>query len=153
MILTAPMEVLLHQSTNHGDIFGQGNLRTMKRILVVDYDAITLQLTERFLSNFGYEVEAVCTSKLALDKLNSPNYDLIISEIDMPGLNGFDLIKLMHKCQINVPLVFLTSRDDRTTIEEARHAGIDRVISKKNDYINLPHIIDNLLYQEHKIAV
>jgi len=125
----------------------------MKRILVVDNDEITLQLTERFLGNFGYEVEAVSTSKLALDKLNQPTYDLIISEIEMPGLNGFDLIKLMSKCHINVPLVFLTSRDDRTTIDEAKHAGIDRVISKKNVYINLPHIIDNLLYQEYKVAV
>jgi len=125
----------------------------MKRILVVDNDEITLQLTERFLGNFGYEVEAVSTSKLALDKLNQPTYDLIISEIEMPGLNGFDLIKFMSKCHINVPLVFLASRDDRTTIDEAKHAGIDRVISKKNDYINLPHIIDNLLYQDHKVAV
>ena len=125
----------------------------MKRILVVDNDEITLQLTERFLGNFGYKVEAVSTSKLALDKLNLPTYDLIVSEIEMPGLNGFDLIKLISKCHIHVPLVFLTSRDDRTTIDEARHAGIDRVISKKNDYINLPHIIDNLLCQDYKVAV
>ena len=125
----------------------------MKRILVVDNDEITLQLTERFLGNFGYQVEAVSTSKLALDKLNRPTYDLIVSEIEMPGLNGFDLIKHISKCHIHVPLVFLTSRDDRTTIDEARHAGIGRVISKKNDYINLPHIIDNLLCQDYKVAV
>lgn len=147
------MEWLLQKWADHGDIFGTGNINGMKTILVVDNDEITLQLTDRFLSNFGYEVEAVSTSKLALDRLSRPTYDLIISEIEMPGLNGFDLIKLMNKCQINVPLVFLTSRDDRTTIEEARHAGIDVVISKKNDYINLPHIIDNLLYQDYKVSV
>lgn len=153
MILTPRMECFLQSQACRPDTFGQGKFIDMKRILVVDNDEITLELTERFLSNFGYEVEAVSTSKLALDKLNRPTYDLIVSEIDMPGLNGFDLIKLMQKCQINVPLVFLTSRDDRTTIEEARHAGIDRVISKKNDYINLPHIIDNLLYRDYKVAV
>lgn len=125
----------------------------MKRILVVDSDEITLELTRKFLTNFGFEVEVAGTSASAMDKLGRPIFDLIVSEIDMPGLNGFDLIKLMQKCQIDVPLVFLSSRDDKTTVQEAKHAGVDRFISKKDDYINLPHILDNILYKNFKLAV
>ena len=125
----------------------------MKRILVVDNDEITLELTEKFLCNVGFEVDVANDSKEALNKLGRPVYDLIVSEIDMPGLSGFDLIKLMNKCQIDVPLVFLTNKDDSTTIAEATHAGRCRLISKENEYINLPHILDNILYQECKAAV
>ncbi|NNE54596.1 MAG: response regulator [Flavobacteriales bacterium] len=125
----------------------------MKRILVVDHDEITLDLTNKFLTNFGYEVECCLNSKEALAKLDGPQFDLIVSEVEMPGLNGFDLIKMIERCQIEVPIVFLTNQDDYTTRLEARHAGVERLISKKNDFINLPHILDNILYQGYKLAM
>ncbi len=124
----------------------------MKRILVIDNDDITLSLTKKFLQNYGYFVEATLSSKDALDTLATSDFDLILSETEMPGLNGFDMLKVMQKCYINVPVAFLSSRDDRTTQEEAKHCGAVKLISKRKDFINLPHIVDKLLYDYYRIV-
>ncbi|MCB0760378.1 MAG: response regulator [Flavobacteriales bacterium] len=124
----------------------------MKRILAVDHDEITLSLTKKFLENYGYTVEVTNSSKDALDKLAISHYDLILSETDMPGLSGFDMLKVMQKCHITMPLAFLSSKDDRTTLEESKHSGAVQLISKRKDFINLPHIVDNILYKYYRVV-
>jgi DNA-binding response OmpR family regulator len=124
----------------------------MKRILLIDDDMVTLQLTSKFLRNFGFEVEDVSDSKLAMDKLMTPHYDLIISETEMNGLSGFDLCRMLQKYRIELPIVFLTAHDDQTTRDEASNIGVTRLISKRHDYVNLPHIVDAILCADYRLA-
>lgn len=125
----------------------------MKKILLIDKDDVTLDLTKRFLLNYGYAVTTVTDSADVLNRLKDPDFELILSEIEMDGLNGFDLCKLMRKCCITTPVGFLTSQDDETTKAEAANQGIDLFISKKKEYVNLPHILDHYFYGKSKIAV
>lgn len=122
----------------------------MRRILIIDNDEITLALTRKFLENYGYDVTIASGTKQALDELSAPEFDLIISEILMSGLDGFDLVRFLRKCFIKIPVVFLTVKDDETTVREAKSAGIARLISKRVDYPNLPHIVDQVLSKSLK---
>lgn len=124
----------------------------MKRILVVDSDSVTSALTAQFLKNYNYEVVVAKTGKEALDLLENPNYDLVLSEIQMDGLGGFDVLKLMNKCFIDIPLVFLTVDDDPMTKLEAEALGAKMLISKKTEYINLPHMLDQYFFPSEDLV-
>lgn len=66
-----------------------------KRVLVVD-DSITVREVEcRLLINHGYEVETAVNGVDAWNAIRTANYDLIITDIDMPRMNGFELLKLI----------------------------------------------------------
>ncbi|NQX91138.1 MAG: response regulator [Flavobacteriales bacterium] len=117
----------------------------MKKILLIDNDKVTSKLVQKFLSNYKYEVDWAPSAKLALSKLDDPSYDLIISEVEMTGLNGFDILRLMKKCFIEKPLVFFSSKDDSTTRLEALMGGALDLISKKRDFINLPHRVGKIM--------
>ena len=118
----------------------------MKRILVIDSDPVATALTSKFLKNYNYEVVVAKTGKEALDLLENPNYDLVLSEIQIDGLGGFDVLKLMQKCFIDVPVIFLTVDDDAMTRIEAEGLGAKKLISKNSEYINLPHLLDQFFF-------
>lgn len=124
----------------------------MKRILLIDSDTVTAELTQKFLKNFNYTVDLATTGKKALDLLNQTRYDLVLSDIEVQGLGGFDVLKLMKKCFIDVPFAFFTVNDDASTGIEAESLGAIKVISKRTDYINLPHIVDNFFYSSHDLV-
>lgn len=116
----------------------------MKRILLIDSDQVTSELTKKYLEDFGFEVKLAVNGKQALDQLNSEGTDLVISEINFSGLTGFDILQLMRKCMIKAPMVFFTSSDDAVTELEAISLGASKLISKRKDFINLPHIVSGL---------
>lgn len=116
----------------------------MKRILLIDSDQVTSELTKKYLEDFGFEVKLAANGKQALDQLNSEATDLVISEINFSGLTGFDILQLMRKCMIKAPMVFFTSSDDAVTELEALSLGASKLISKRKDFINLPHIVSAL---------
>jgi DNA-binding response OmpR family regulator len=125
----------------------------MKKVLLIDRDEVTLDLTKKFLSNYGYVIITVRDSAEVLNQLKDPDYELVLSEIEMEGLNGFDLAKLMEKCCITTPIGFLTSQDDEITKSEALNQGIDLFVSKKTEYVNLPHILDHYFYEKSKVVI
>lgn len=124
----------------------------MKRILLIDSDSVTAELTQKFLKNFNYTVDLAMSGKKALDMLDQTRYDLVLSDVELNGLGGFDVLKLMNKCFIDVPFAFFTVNDDATTGIEAESLGAIKLISKRTEYINLPHIIDSYFYPSHDLV-
>lgn len=124
----------------------------MRSILVIDADPVTANLTKKFLKNYGYDVEVASDGKSALDLVNRVSYDLILSETQLPGLAGFDIVKIMRKCYIDTPIVFLTTNDDKVTRLEAEALGAIRLISKRREYINLPHILGQLFFPSGELV-
>lgn len=118
----------------------------MKSILVVDSDPITSSLTYRFLRNYAYDVVVVSEARSALEKLNEPHFDLVLTDTRLSGMNGFDLVKMMRKCYIEVPVVFFSSIDDAVTRLQAEQHEALAFISKRTDFIHLPHLLDRLFY-------
>ncbi len=124
----------------------------MKTILLIDSDPVTAKLTSKFLKNYGYEVSIAQEGKEALDRLNHPEYDLVLSDTRLRGLGGFDILKLMRRCYIDVPFGFLTSEDDTVTRMEAQSLGVSLFISKRMDYINLPHLISRFFTRPEEMV-
>lgn len=120
-------------------------MKTTEHILLVDNDEVTLELARRFLENAGFVVRATRYSSEALEMLSHPGLKLVVSEIDLRHLNGFDLLNIMQKCQVEVPVVFLTNSDDAGTRLEAMQMGADAVLSKMAEFGDLPKVAQALI--------
>ena len=81
---------------------------TKKKVLVVDDDEVIRDLIISFLSFSGYEVSGAKNGKEGLDMVVEQPPDLIISDIHMPQMNGFQLLKEVKEINPKLPVIFIT---------------------------------------------
>lgn len=110
----------------------------MIRILVVDDDERLNRAVCACLRAGGYEAKGVLSASDAYDEMYSRLYDCIISDIMMPDIDGFAFAKTVRELNRNVPLLFMSARDDLAAKREGFRLGID-------DYIVKPFELDELL--------
>jgi CheY-like chemotaxis protein len=120
-------------------------VRLRKRILLVEDDEITVALTRRMLVDAGYRVDAAVESGNAIKLLTSHIYDLVILDISMPTLSGFDLVQLMESFHIDSKIAFLTNLEDELTLAKVKKVKINRLISKERELKNLTEIVSEIL--------
>lgn len=120
-------------------------LHKQNKILIVDDEVITLKITRKLLTQNGYEVDIALSSSEAMNFLSGNLYDLVIVDITMPSISGFDLIQLMQSFDYNVPVIFLSNSDNDWTIEEAYNVGAKRFVSKEREFNYLPSIVKEVL--------
>jgi len=99
-------------------------------ILVVDDDDRIRDLLKRYLSENGYRASVAADGKQARDLLGAVEFDLLILDVMMPGLNGFDLTEKIRAAS-NVPILLLTARG----LPEDRIEGLER---GADDYLSKP---------------
>ena len=83
----------------------------MFRILIVEDDAELQQLFQHVLTKNGYEVSGVSDGRQALDALSADYYDMIISDIMMPVMDGYELVRSMRESGVNIPVMMITAKD------------------------------------------
>ena len=104
----------------------------MAHIVLIDDDLPTLKLTALHLTHAGHEVDEFTDGVAALAHVIGTAPDLIVSDIHMPGLDGFGLLSAL-RAQAgtkNIPLIFLTSRSDHAQFRKAMRMGADDFLSK-----------------------
>src|SRR6202048_1733681 len=79
------------------------------RILVVDDDAELCRLVSRFLGAEGYSVQTVQTSRLGIDRALSGDYDLVVLDVMLPEMDGFEVLRRM-RAKSTTPVLMLTAR-------------------------------------------
>ncbi len=108
--------------------------KTMKILLVDDSRAIAMVMTAR-LESFGHEVKHAINGQLAIDLFQHEHFDLVLMDIEMPGMNGFEVttrIRAMEGYEpwAWTPIIFVTATDTDTNLVTAIEAGGDDFISK-----------------------
>ncbi len=104
----------------------------MHHILVVDDDPTNTKLLKFLLSDEGYEVTTVHTPSDALTTLDRNDYDLIILDVMMPGMDGVELCRHIRRSS-TTPIIFLSARGEVTDKITGLRAGGDDYISKPFD--------------------
>ena len=99
------------------------------RILVVDDDIDILQLVSIHLIRQGYEVERTSDAQQALALLEEVEVDLAIVDVMMPGMNGFELTKILTK-ELDIPVILLTAKGQLEDKEKGFIAGSEDYIVK-----------------------
>jgi len=117
----------------------------MRTIVVIDPDLISGPLTERFLKNYNFNVSLFDEATKAVDNITQTRPDVVVVEHDMVGLNGLDVADLLHKMIPDLATILLTNEESEVFTLEAQQHGVSRVVSKSSEYVNLPHIVSQLL--------
>ena len=110
----------------------------MIHILVVEDDAKLNQIVCAQLTNNGYAAKGCLGPDEAYDIMYNSLYDLIISDIMMPKIDGFEFAETVRSLNKTIPILFMTARDDIASKQKGFRAGID-------DYMVKPVNLDELV--------
>ena len=104
----------------------------MAKILIVDDEKSVLALVKMLLSKEGYEIITALSGQEALKKLIGVTPDLIISDILMPDINGYELYEILKQDPNTefIPFLFLTAKNDLISIREGMNLGVDDYLTK-----------------------
>ncbi len=109
----------------------------MFKILVVEDDKELNKTVCSFLNHSGYEATGCLNANEAYDALYDSVYDLIVSDIMMPGVNGFEFAEDVREMNKEIPILFMTARDDIASKQRGFRIGVD-------DYMVKPIDLDEL---------
>jgi two-component system chemotaxis sensor kinase CheA len=117
-----------------------------KRILVVD-DTITARiLMKNILESAGYLIKTANDGTEALKLLEKEQFDLLVTDIEMPKMNGIELTSAVRKSGQVIPIILVTSMTDQHYREKGTAAGADAFFVKSSfDQNNLLDVIKRLL--------
>lgn len=110
----------------------------MFKILIVEDDRDLNRTVCTYLNQNGYETVGCLCADDAYDEMYSNVFDLIISDIMMPDIDGFEFAKTVRELNEDIPILFMTARDDFAAKQRGFKAGID-------DYMVKPVDLDELL--------
>jgi two-component system alkaline phosphatase synthesis response regulator PhoP len=103
-----------------------------EKILVVDDEKDILELIDFNLSKNGYRVRTVTSGEEALDLIKENDYDLIILDLMLPGVDGFDICKIIKadKHKSSIPIVMVTAKADEADKVAGLEIGADHYVTK-----------------------
>lgn len=129
-----------------------GSMIEMFHILIVEDDPQFNKNICAYLQRNGYEAEGTANGLAAFDKMASVLYDLIISDIMMPGMDGFEFARAVREQDKLIPILFLTARSDFSAKSEGFRIGIDDYMVKPVDMDELVLRVGALLRRANIIS-
>lgn len=110
----------------------------MIHILIVEDDPKLNQIVCTYLNDSGFQTKGVLSAKEAYEEMYNNRYDLIVSDIMMPEIDGFEFARTVREVNRTIPILFMSARDDLPSKQKGFQLGID-------DYMVKPIELDELL--------
>ena len=116
-------------------------------ILLVDDDVAVLASLSNLLNHFGYVVAGAANSQAAMDYVAGARnrFDVIITDLAMPGINGMEFLTLAKKTFPDVPVIIITGHTEQCTIDEALRLGAFAYLTKPLDFQEFANTIERAL--------
>ncbi len=111
--------------------------RTAKRILIADDEFLIRWSLSQALSKEGYEVFAVEDGKKAIEVVKAQHFDIIITDLVMPELDGWEVLRVVQQIQPSPRVIIITAHSKEDTRKVAQEKGAWA-------YVEKPFIIDNI---------
>jgi DNA-binding response OmpR family regulator len=117
------------------------------RILVVDDERNIVRLLEAYLSRHGHSVATAFDGWEALDRVKQEKFDLLILDVMMPFMDGFEVLKNLRKdpATADIPVIILTAKSADQDVFEAYHLGAHMFLSKPVDLDELALFVRQLI--------
>jgi CheY-like chemotaxis protein len=141
--LPAPIEVVRAQKPNHFNKFNNLPSLGALRILVVDDEEDARNLLVKILEMYGAEVKAACSAAEALDTFDFWHPDVLVSDIGMPGEDGYSLINRLraHETGRPIPAIALTAYARAIDRQRALQAGFQMHVAKPIQPARLAEVV------------
>jgi CheY-like chemotaxis protein len=105
-------------------------MSALRKVLVVDDDPVVGKSYNRVLSGKGYVVTTAENAKEALERMSHDEYDLVVTDIKMPGMNGLELAETVKARRPWTPVLIVTGYGDAADERRAREAGVTGFLHK-----------------------
>lgn len=100
------------------------------KVLIVDDSGLARRMTKTLLEEIGCSVEEASEGSQALERFVLHQYDVVLLDVVMPGMNGLEVLKKLKELKPNAPVIMATSDIQRATREEAKAYGAAALINK-----------------------
>ncbi len=114
------------------------------KILLLEDDTLLNEIIEEFLEELDYTVVSTHDGQEALEAIYEESFDLLILDVNVPSINGFDLLKSLKQNSIDIPTIYITSLHTSKDMEEGFEAGADDYIKKPFHLSELNLRINNI---------
>ena len=117
------------------------------RILVVEDEESLLKLESILFTSKGYAVTGVRDGKSALDAIAADRPDLVVLDVMLPGLDGFEVCRAIKENPVtsSIPVVMLTAKKSSNDLERGRLAGADAYLTKPFKSVKVLEVIEGLI--------
>jgi DNA-binding response OmpR family regulator len=99
-------------------------------VLVVDDEASIRELLQKTLALADYEVDSAQDGRVALDRLRAGSYDLLITDLKMPGVDGLAVIREARRYRPDLPIIIITGFSTEAAAIEAIELGVAGYLTK-----------------------
>ena len=110
------------------------------KILYLEDDIDLSQTVEEFLVDSGLDITPVYDGEEALDIIYKENFDMLLLDVNVPNINGFELLKELRDADITTPAIFTTSLNSIDDLSRGYDSGAD-------DYVKKPFVLKELLFR------
>jgi DNA-binding response OmpR family regulator len=114
------------------------------KILLLEDDLILNEIIKEFLDSLDYEVTTVFDGLKASEAIYDEHFDLLILDVNVPNMNGFEFLKSLRDNNITTPAIFITSLNTVEDIEEGFKSGADDYLKKPFELKELELRINNI---------
>jgi len=109
-----------------------------ERVLVVEDDDAIRELVSTALRFTGFDAESVASGSAALAEARNAHFDIVVLDVNLPDIDGFSVCRKLREDRNDVPVIFLTARDDPTDLRAGFTGGGD-------DYMTKPFSLEELM--------
>ena len=120
-------------------------------ILIMEDDKLFCESLEDFLEESGYSVSIANDGQRALELCYEREFDFLLLDINVPYINGFELLQSIRASQDDTPAIFITSYRDKESLKRGYLSGGDDFMSKPIDLDELVYKIEAILKRSHKV--
>ena len=114
------------------------------KILLLEDDTLLNEIIEEFLEELGHEVVSTFDGQEAIETIYEHNFDLLLLDVNVPSLNGFDLLKSLKNNSIDIASIYITSLHTSNDMQKGFDSGADDYIKKPFQLSELNLRINNI---------
>ena len=117
----------------------------MSRILVIDDEDVIRMLVVEILESAGYDVTSAESAEVALALLEDADFDLVVSDVIMPGLSGLELLEAVRARRASLPVILVTGAGTYDTLSQALTRGAAGLVTKPFAHSDLQSAVADAL--------
>lgn len=121
------------------------------KILLLEDDFAYRQSIKEYLENLGFEVDEAQNGEIACEKIASTSYHLLILDVKVPLISGFEVLEFAKSLNLNTPIMIMTSLIDINNLEIGYNLGCNEYLKKPFEIAELKFRINELLKKHYNL--